>query len=182
MYLQHYFNSKNGPFRSISDLPPEEALTAFHKMVRFLTERDGGIYNPDDDKWQFVLNRHKERRDLECEMRRIFINKNGTAPRDYPYYLILCPNDARDEGLYAFYENPDCISIPVADMDMNTVSFTYGDSFALRDADDKPFTIYTYDEILKVIKDKGWITKDENNWGFIEVQLWSDEQISKYRR
>lgn len=42
MYLHHYFNSENGPFLSISDLPPDEALKAFHKMVRFLTERDGG--------------------------------------------------------------------------------------------------------------------------------------------
>lgn len=182
MYLHHYFNSENGPFLSISDLPPDEALKAFHKMVRFLTERDGGVYNPDDTKWEFVLNRHKLRRDLESEMRRRFIEKKGTAPREYPYYLILCPYDTKDKGLYAFYENPDYISIPVEDLDMNTVSFTYGDSYVqYYHTYEKPEIVYNYDEILEVVKENGWVTKNENDWGFVEAHLWSDEQILKYR-
>ena len=182
MYLQHYFNSENGPFLSISDLPPDEALKAFHKMVRFLTQRDGEAYNFSDTKWDFVLDRYKLRRDLESEMRRRFIAKNGIAPREYPYYLILCPYDTKDKGLYEFFENPDYISIPVTDLDMNTVSFTYGDSFVqYYHNDERPEIVYTYDEIIKVVNENGWIIKNENDWGFIEAHLWSDEQISKFR-
>ena len=183
MYLHHYFNSENGPFLSISDLPPNEAFIAFHKMVRFLTERDGEEYNPNDAKWDFILNRHKLRCDLESEMRRRFIQKNGTAPREHPYYLILSLSSVKDKALYAFFENPDYISIPVEDLDMNTVSFTFGDSFVqYYHTGENPEIVYTYAEILEVIKESGWVTKDENDWGFIEAHLWSDEQISKYRK
>ncbi len=183
MYLHHYFNSENGPFLSISDLPPDEALEAFHKMIRFMTERDGEVYKPDDARWEFVLNRHKQRRNLESEMRRRFIDKNGTAPRQYPYYLILCPYDEKDKGLYAFYENPDCISISVEDFDMTTVSFTYGDSFVqyYHTEESKYELVYTYNEILEVIKEHGWAAKNENDWGFVEAHLWSDDEISKFR-
>jgi hypothetical protein len=184
MYLHHYFNSKNGPFLSISDLSSDEALKSFHKMVRFLTERNGEEYHPDDTRWEFVRNRHTLRRDLESEMRRRFIDKGGSAPREYPYYLILCPDDKRDKGLYAFYENPDYISIPVEDLDMNTVSFTYGDSFVqYYQTAEKPEIVYTYNEILEVIKKNGWVTKEEKSgWGFVEAHLWSDDQIAKYRK
>lgn len=116
-------------------------------------------------------------------MRRRFIEKNGAAPREYPYYMILCPYDTKDNGLYTFYENPDYISIPVEDFDMNTVSFSYGDSFVqYYDTDKNSEIIYTYDEILEVIKKNGWVIKNENNWGFVEAHLWSDEQIYKYRK
>ena len=183
MYLQHYFNSGNGPFLSISDLSADEAFKAFHKMIRFLTERDGGVYNPNDPKWNFVRDRHKRRCNLESEMRRLFIEKNGIALRQYPYYLILCPCDIKDKGLFTFYENPKYISIPVEDLDMNTISFTYGDSFVeYYDSNTKKeMIVYTYDEILEVVKENGWVRKNENDWGFVEAHLWSDEQISKYR-
>ena len=75
MYLHHYFNSENGPFLSTSDLSPDEAFKAFHKMIRFLTERDGKVYNPNDAEWEFILNREKLHRDLESEMRQKFIRK-----------------------------------------------------------------------------------------------------------
>lgn len=184
MYLHHYFNKKNGPFLSVSDLPEKEARKTFYNMVKYLTEKSGGVYNPDDITDEFVVNRHKFRRDLEDVMRQIFINKNGNVSRKYPYYLILSKDNTYNKGLFEFYENADIIKISVEKFDMSTVSFTYGDSFVQyyhNENTDKPELIYTYDEILKVVKEHGWVIKNENGWGFIEAHLWSDEQISEYR-
>ena len=73
---------------------------------------------------------------------------------------------------------------------MSTVSFTYGDSMQHADQgpfNDKPYKnqVYTYDEILEIVKEYGWIIKTDNwHWGipcYIEAQLWSDIPIEKYR-
>ncbi|MCL2638859.1 MAG: hypothetical protein FWD48_10895 [Oscillospiraceae bacterium] len=183
MYLHHYFNKANEPFRSISELPADEARKIFDGMASYLIEKEGGVYNPDQVTDKFIINRHKLRCDLECEMRQQFINKNGNAQRKYPYYLILSEYATPCKPLLEFYKNGDYIALPVEDFDMTTVSFTYGDSFVqYYHTEDSPYElVYTYDEILEIIKKHGWVAKNENGWGFVEAQLWSDLQINKYR-
>ena len=185
MYLHHYFNKEKGPFRSISELSDKEAQETWHKMASYLVRKDDGEYNPDDFH-EMIVNRHSKRCRLESDLRRMFIRKGGDAPKNYPYYLILSKDNMIDDALLKFYENGDFVSIPVSDMDMNTVSFTYGDSYAqyYNSEFDKEQhdLVYTYDEILAVIEKQGWVKKNANGWGFIEAQLWSDTQINKYRK
>ena len=184
MELHHYFNKENGPFRSISDLPEKEAQEIWHKMVSYLVRRDGGEYNPADFN-EMIDNRHSMRRDFENEIRKMFIEKGGNAIRNYPYYMILSKDGTPDNALLKFYENGDYISIPVQEIDIDTVSFTYGDSFAQYYGSEfnkeEHELVYTYDEILKIIDMYGWVKKNANNWGFVEAQLWSDVQINKYK-
>jgi len=122
--------------------------------------------------------------DLESEIRNIFINKNGNVQRKYPYYLILSKDTTPDKSLLTFYNNGDYIIIPTEKIDMTTVSFTYGDSFVqyYHAEDSKYELIYTFDEILEVVNENGWVEKNENDWGFVEAQLWSDTQINKYKK
>ena len=184
MFLHHYFNKANGSFRSISELSDKEAQEVWHKMANYLVQRDGGEYNPADFN-EMIVNRHSKRCQFESYLRRVFIEKGGNAPRSYPYYLILSKDNEIDDALLKFYENGDFISIPVSDIDVNTISFTYGDSYALyyNSEFNKELheLVYTYDEILTVIEKQGWVKKNSNGWGFIEAQLWCDDQISKYR-
>ena len=184
MFLHHYFNKENKPFQSISDLTENEAREIWHSMAKYLIQKEGKEYNPDDFNESFI-NRYKMRRQLENALRRQFIKKGGNVSRDYPYYLILSEDEKPDKGLLDFYRNGDYIIIPVKDFEMNTVSFSYGDSYAqYYDSEfekDKFELVYTYDEILAVIEKYGWVKKNENNWGFVEAHIWSDEAINRYR-
>ena len=184
MYLHHYFNKMNGPFRSVSELPAEEARKVFDSMASYITEKEGGVYNPDQVTDEFIVNRHRLRCDLENEIRQRFINKNGNVQRKYPYYLILAEDVMPDKPLLEFYKNGDYITIPVEEFDMTTVSFTYGDSFAqyYHTEGSKYELVYTYDEILDIIEKHGWVSKNDDGWGFVEAQLWSDLQVNKYKK
>ena len=183
MYLHHYFNKENGPFRSISELPAEKARKVFDSMASYLAERDGGVYNPDQVTDEFIINRHRLRCELEYEMRQKFIGKNGNVSRKHPYYLILSEDDMPDKALLEFYKNGVYITTPVEEFDMTTVSFTYGDSFVqyYHTENSEYELVYTYHEILEIIEAYGWVTKNKDGWGFVEAQLWSDAQINKYR-
>ena len=185
MFLHHYFNKKSEPFRSISELTENEAQKIWQGMASYLARKNGMEYNFDEID-ERIVNRFGMRRRLEDELRGLFISKGGKVSRDYPYYLILCKDDTPDKALLEFYENGDYISIPVHDLDMSYVSFTYGDSFAQyyhsEFNKDNFELVYTYDEILDVIDKNGWVSKNENGWGFVEAQLWSDDQVSEYKK
>ena len=183
LYLYHYFSKENGPFLSMSDLPAEEAKKIVENHDRVSAERDGREYieNESDFHGQEL------RRLIEIEMRNKFAAKDGKILRKYPYYMILRNDDMSDGAIY--YD--DFIKIPVEEFDMSVVSFTYGDSTQNSDPgtfSDKPYwnKVYTYDEILEIIKEYGWIT-ETNDWNwripcYIEAQLWSDTQIDKYKK
>ena len=77
--------------------------------------------------------------------------------------------------------------IDTADLDLSTVSFTYGDShptFSARVNDGKEYRkkLYTYDEILGVIEKSG-LPQDWNPNGkygperYVEAHVWSDRGI-----
>ncbi|WP_174819739.1 hypothetical protein [Pseudobutyrivibrio xylanivorans] len=89
----------------------------------------------------------------------------------------------------SWYEDCDYIEIDTTDLDLNTVSFTYGDShptFSDKVNDGKEYRkkLYTYDEILKLI-DKYGLPQDWNPDGefgperYIEVHVWSDRGIKQ---
>ena len=95
--------------------------------------------------------------------------------------------------LSTWFENSAYIKIPIEEFDIKTVSFTYGDSHPVfspraNKMDGKEYRkkLYTYDEILEVIKKHG-LPQDWNNDGtygperYGEAHIWSDETIDKYR-
>ena len=93
--------------------------------------------------------------------------------------------------LYSWFENCDFIKIPIEEFDINTLSFTYGDSMPtfspiVNDGKEYRHKLYTYFEILDII-DKYGFPQDWNDDGkygperYIEVHVWSDETINRYR-
>ena len=75
--------------------------------------------------------------------------------REIVCYNIISRLSQSFPGLYSWYEQPDYVKIPIEEFDVNTLSFTYGDSmltFAVNDGKEYRKKLYTYEEILRVMK------------------------------
>lgn len=177
LYLYHYFEKKKGAFTNLSELSLEEAQRIQDELTR-----DGKV---------FAGKRNAEylarRKYLEELVRNMFIEKGGNPVRKTPYYMVIgeCP------WLATWYEEGDVVNIPINEFDLNTLSFTYGDmfpTFSTKLTDNFEFrrTVYTYDEIIKIIDKYGL---PQNDWrdpvfaqpAYVEVQVWSDDPIIKYK-
>lgn len=177
MFLYHYYDKKVGPFRNLSDLPVNEAANILDR-----------IRNEKPDT--YCAKRQKtyiqDRLHYEKILREEFLKKGGKIERKAPYYMIV----EHSPWLSSWYENMSFIKIPIEEFDMNTLSFTYGDShptFSPRVNDGKEYRkqLYTYEEILDIIRKYG-LPQDWNNDGrygperYVEVHIWSDKTIKKY--
>jgi hypothetical protein len=187
-YLCHYYEKSCAPFRTITSLPLEEAVTALRAWRA--DNPSSGVTTP-----EWYLNR---RYNMEKTVRDKFIAAGGKPVRTAPVYFTLGPN----KGMETWYNNPACIKIPVREFDPDSVSFTYGDMFAVFNASlntGEPWwgQVYKYDGILKLIDKYGFPEDPEYNMKkryfpfpdgknigmylkYIEAQVWSDEALNKY--
>ena len=177
MYLYHFFDRRTGPFRSLTNIPPEEAKAVIEKIRE---ERPDSLCARRDD--QYV----QKRRNCEAILRREFAAKGGLMEKDSPHYMVV----EFSPWLSTWFEQSEYIRIPIEEFDLRTVSFTYGDSmptFSDRCADGKEYRkkLYTYEEILKVIEKYGlpqeW--NDDGKFGperYIEAHVWSDMPVARY--
>jgi len=132
---------------------------------------------------KYMEYRHK------CEdiIRSEFAKIGGIMNRRSPHYMVI----EHSPWLSTWFENSAFIKIPIEEFDLRTISFTYGDSMpafspTINDGKEYRKKLYTNDEILKII-DKYGLPQDWNDDGkygperYIEVHIWSDETINKYR-
>lgn len=179
IFFYHYYDNTVGPFVNLSDLPANEAKTILNtikvnKPKSQSAKRDS----------EYVEHRHN------CEniLRTEFAKKGGIIERMSPHYMTV----EHSPWLSTWFEDCAFLKISIEEFDLNTVSFTYGDSmptFSNRITDNKEYRkkIYSYDEILKIIEKYGlpqdW--NDDGKYGperYIEAHIWSDETINKYRK
>jgi hypothetical protein len=173
LYLYHYYEKEKGPFLSLSDLSDEEA-----KKVQDALKEGDNIYAKRDSDGQYMF----YRRMIENRIRTMFINKGGRPMSQTPRYLIIGECDFCE----SWYKEAEIIKIPISDIDLKTVSFTFGDSFPTFDpshGDTSEYrqNVYTYDEIKVIIKKYGWpqdlpCNEDTPYWQprYVEAQLWCD--------
>lgn len=184
MYLYHYFEKGNIPLLSLSDLSDENAK----KTQDALKENDNVYARRDDDgKYMYF------RRIVEKNLRSAFIEKGGKPVRQSPLYFILGESHIKNHIIYKeWHKYTDFIEISLGEFNIDTVSFTYGDSFIENHPEHRNQTKYhetvcTYKEILENIKKRGWpqdsIKDNSPFWmpRYIEAQVWSDETLNKYR-
>ena len=178
MYLYHYYNKNTQPFLNLSDLELEEANSVLEEIRRT---------NPN----AFCAKRQPEymekRLYYENILREEFKKKGGKIERNVPHYMTV----EHSPWLSSWYEDCAYIKIPVEEFDLRTLSFTYGDShptFSDRVNDGKEYRkkLYMYDEILQIIDKYGLPQKwnADGTFGperYVEVHVWSDAAISKYR-
>ena len=176
--LYHYYDKTIGPFVNLSDLPIDKAKSVLDtiKLVK---------PNPQSAKRhdKYVEYRHN------CEnlIRSEFAKKGGVINRLSPHYMVI----EHSPWLSTWHENSALIKIPIEEFDIRTISFTYGDSMptfspTINDGKEYRKKLYTYDEIIGIIEKYGlpqdW--NDDGKYGperYIEVHVWSDETINKYR-
>jgi hypothetical protein len=174
IFLTHYYEKATGPFQSLSDLPMEQAEALLDGI-----RREGRVFASQRKEDYLAI-----RRELEGQIRSIFLAKGGQPGRLTPHYLILgaCP------WLKAWYREGCEAIILLRDVDPQMVSFTYGDSFpAMRYQDGRPYRgqVYTLAEIPGVICKYG-LPQEWNPDGlrgperYIEAQVWDDGPVQRF--
>ena len=186
-YLYHYYEKSCSPFRTITALPYDEAAAT----LRTLQKENPNLTHPNIE---WFLNRRYE---MEKTVRDKFIAIGGKPVCAAPIYCTLGAN----EGMKTWFRDTSCIQIPVSEIDLSAVSFTYGDMFAvfnpsLNTGEEYWGQVYHYDGILKLIEKYGYPedpTYDSINGIFpkekpinqylkyIEAHVWSDETLDRFR-
>ncbi|MBQ7926826.1 MAG: hypothetical protein IJ335_11115 [Lachnospiraceae bacterium] len=178
MYLYHYYDASVGPFVNLAELPREEARALLENIKK--TKPNTQCAQRHD---KYVEYRHNCEQILRTE----FAKKGGIMERTTPHYLVV----EHSPWLSTWYENSAYVKIPIEEFDLRKVSFTYGDSMptfspTINDGKEYRKKLYTYEEILEIIEKYGlpqdW--NDDGKYGperYIEVHVWSDETINKYR-
>jgi len=178
IYLYHYFERKVGPFVSLSDLSVAEAMKIQAELDKQNTTFHAGMRG---EKY------YERRKVLEQLVRAMFIEKGGQPVLLTPHYMVIgeCP------WLASWFEDGDYIKIPIDEFDLNTVSFTYGDTFPtfspnVTDGLEYRRQVYTYKEILRIIEKYGlpqdfWNEPVFAQPAYVEAQVWSGTPICRYR-
>jgi hypothetical protein len=175
-FLCHYYEAEKGPFLNLSDFAPAEAEQVLDQI-----RHRGEIFASKRSSDYLTI-----RRELETEIRQLFVAKGGKPVRERPHYMILgtCP------WLIDWYNDGRELRVPLAQFEPNIVSFTYGDTFpAMRYQDGKPYRgqVYTADELAELIRLHGL----PQNWNpdgefgpdrYVEAQVWDDTPIKQYLR
>lgn len=172
--LCHYYEFSRGPFRTLSDLPPEQA-----EAILDAIRREGAVFASRRAQDYLTV-----RIGLEEKVRRLFIASGGRPRRQAPHYMTLgpCP------WVKQWYKDGREITIPLVAFDPGSVSFTYGDLFpAMRYQDGRPYRgrVYTLAELPELVRLYG-LPQEWNAEGklaperYIEAQVWDDEPLQPF--
>lgn len=177
MFLYHYYDAAVGPFVSLSDLPGDQARAVLETIKQTKPKAQSAQRH---DKYV------EYRRNCESIIRAAFIRKGGVVQRSSPHYMVV----EHSPWLSTWFENGTSLKIPIEEFDVNTISFTYGDSMPtfsplINDGKEYRHTLYTYPEIVNII-DKYGLPQNWNNDGkygperYVEAHVWSDGAVRRY--
>ncbi|MDD4495403.1 MAG: hypothetical protein PHV32_13860 [Eubacteriales bacterium] len=185
-YLYRYYESGEDPFLSMTELPIEQS-----REMLLAKQKAGKFGNPNIEGFL------KKRYDRDMLLRDAFIRHGGRPARMSPIYFFL-----GDHKQWASaFENPAVVKIPLSEFNLETVSFTYGDSFAvlnpaLHGEEEYWGQVYFADEIIQVIERNGYPTHVEYDFKrgiypkdkhlndhlkYIEAHVWSNDVLDQYR-
>jgi len=186
VFLYHYFERAFGPFRSFTELPVEQA-----RQILIERKAAGKPGNPDVEG--FLQKRYAR----DAQLRELFIQHGGKPERANPYYMFLGPHSQWRSA----YDHPRTVKIPLRAFDPLTISFTYGDSFAVLNPalfgeEEYWGKVYFADEILDVVAKygmpphvkydfkRGIFPKDKpinDHLLYVEAHIWSGEVVGRWR-
>ena len=185
LFLYHYFERDFGPFKPLTSLPTEEA-----RRILQAKKEAGKFAHPN------IENFLQQRYDADKTLRAAFAAHGGKPQKTAPVYMTLGEHKQWESA----YENPAFIKIPLEEFDPLTVSFTYGDSFAvfnpaLFGKEEYWNKIYFKEEILEIIRIYGlppYVEYDfkrsvypadkpiNQHLKYVEAHVWSDDVLNKY--
>jgi len=177
--LYHYYDASVGAFVSLSNLTIDEA----NDVLSMIKET-----KPNSQSASRSHSYMQRRHFIEELIKTEFEKKGGVVKRGKPHYMVV----EHSPWLSTWFENGGAVKIPICEFDVKTISFTYGDSFPVfsdtvhKMADmEWHKTVYTYDEIIKIIEKYG-LPQDWNDDGahgssrYVEAHVWAEETVGRY--
>jgi len=173
-FLCHYYEAADGPLCNLSDLSLGDA----EAVLEGIRQQGDRFASQRQDDYLAI------RRGLEDKVRTLFTAKGGKPGRLRPYYFVL----AECQWLSSWYPHGCDLRIPLAAFPVESVSFTYGDTFpALRYQDGKTYRgqVYTLAELPALVEEFG-LPQVWNATGklgpdrYIEAQVWDDSPLRPY--
>jgi hypothetical protein len=177
-YLTRYYQKGEYPFLSLNDLPFEEA----NKIKHAHCKKNGiGLFYAQDD---YLVHRKEIERWIYKELIRL----GGKPINGFPVYMTLGESpegefDIRSE----LQKNCEEIRIPIQEIDLSAVTFTYPDSMYEINLDDNGRVIgggrtntpkvYMYEDLSSVVQK--YRVYDDYKFN-IEAQVWNREMLHKY--
>lgn len=177
-YLTRYYQKGEYPFMSLNDLPFKEANKV--KQAHCLKNGIGLFYAQDD----YLIHRREIERWIYQELRRL----GGRPEIGVPVYMTLGESPKGEFDIRIdLQKNGEEIRIPLQEIDLSAVSFTYPDSMYefIVDADGNIISggrtntpkVYRYEDLPSVIQK--YRIYDEYRFN-IEAQVWNREMLYKY--
>jgi hypothetical protein len=177
-FLTRYYQKGEYPFMSLNDLPFEEA----NRVKQAHCKKNGiGFFYAQDD---YLVHR----KEIEQWIYRELIRLGGKPVNEVPVYMTLgeSPEGEFDIRL-DLQKNAEEIRIPIGEIDLSAVTFTYPDSMyeILLDSDGNEIgggrtnmpKVYMYGDLPPVIQKY----RIYENYRFnIEAQVWNREMLHKY--
>lgn len=177
-YLTRYYQKGEYPFLSLNDLPFEEANRV--KLAHCEKYGIGDFYARED----YLIHR----KEIEKWIYKELIRLGGRPGEKVPVYMTLGASPEGEFDIRAdLQKNAEEIRIPVKEIDLSTVTFTYPDSMYefVHDADGNVVNgkrtntprVYIYGDLPAVIRK----FRVFDNYRFnIEAQVWNREMLYKY--
>ncbi len=179
-YLTRYYVSGENPFTSLNDLPLDQANRI--KKLHCLRNSIGDFYAEDE----YLI----QRLEIEKWIYNQLLLKGGIPTNTAPIYMCLGDSPRSKYDIRAdIQKNAAEIKIPLSELDLKTITFTYPDSMYkfIFDGSNKIIggertntpAVYFYNELETVIRNyKDGSEKKEDH--YIEAQVWNREQLHKY--
>lgn len=186
-YLTYYYSRGTPPFRSLSALPPGQAIQIMQDL--YAKFKGSILFERFSDPVQYL----QQRRQTEQWVREQFIAKGGQPQAAYPISMVLGTSPWVQQHAPGPAEAQAEIRIPLSIFKESEVSFTYPDSMiSLWFGTDKPAEYYqpayhgqvfTLTEILAIVElkglpEEGWQTNLPDTLApYIEAQVWNHEPL-----
>lgn len=177
-FLTRYYQKGEYPFMSLNDLPFEEA----NRVKKAYCKKNGiGLFYAQDD---YLIHR----REIEKWIYEELIRLGGRPENEVPVYMTLGESPEGKFDIRAeLQKHAEEIRIPVQEIDLSAVTFTYPDSMYefIQDADGNVITgrrtntpqVYMYEDLTSVIQKY----RIYENYRFnIEAQVWNREMLHEY--
>jgi hypothetical protein len=181
-HLIHLYAKGGEPFRSLSDLPDEEALALMRSLYR-----PGAVYW---DRFADPAAYLQARRQVEAWLRQEFIAKGGEPREPYPVYMVLGRTLWLQTAVNALtLATTSEIAVPLALFTAADISFTYPDSMvsAMLAHEQNPAyylpemhgRLFTLPEMLAILAERSlpgetWGNTLPGDWAnYIEAQVWN---------
>ena len=177
-FLTRFYQKGDHPFISLNDLSLVEA----NKVRKLHCDRYNiGLFYAQDD---YLFHR----KEIELWLHKELIRKGGNPKSQVPVYMILGKAPTGEFDIRAsIQKNASEIRVPITELDINSVTFTYPDSMyeLIFDSDGNVIDgvrtntpkVYLYNELSSLINERSIFDPYIHS---VEAQVWDREGLNHF--